>query len=53
MTITLEETDTIWHLDIPGVSVSDKSDNAVEIREQNEKYEQVICFNTAGLCIGF
>ena len=39
--ITLEETDTIWHLDIPGVTVSSSDDNAEDIKERNQQYEAV------------
>ena len=39
--ITLEETDTIWILDIPGISVSEASEGAEEIKERNKQYDQV------------
>ena len=39
--ITLTETDTIWILDIPGVCVSLESEEAEEIKEQNERYAEV------------
>eukprot|EP00111_Clytia_hemisphaerica_P020905 TCONS_00061658-protein len=45
--ITLEETDTVWILDIPGVSVSEASEGAEEIKERNRKYDQ-LCANRAG-----
>lgn len=39
VTITLEETDTIWHLDIPGVVAT--SSNVEDVKERNQKYDQV------------
>ena len=39
--IELEETETIWLLDLPGVCVSTESDDAVLVREQNQRYQEV------------
>ena len=39
--VKLSETDTIWHLDMPGISVSKDSDIAEEVRMRNKKYEEV------------
>lgn len=45
VTITLEETDTIWHLDIPGVVAT--SSNVEDVKERNQKYDQ-LCANRTG-----
>ena len=39
--ITLEETDTIWMLDIPTVCVAVDGEEADYIRQNNEKYKEV------------
>ena len=45
----LSETDTIWHLDIPGTSVAKDSDLAQEVTERNEKYDEVSSLVLIGL----
>ncbi|XP_065069887.1 dynein axonemal intermediate chain 4-like isoform X2 [Rhopilema esculentum] len=40
--VKLSETDTIWHLDMPGISVSKDSDIAEEVRMRNKKYEELL-----------
>ena len=39
--LTLEETETIWMLDIPTVCVAADSEEAEDIRENNKKYAEV------------
>ena len=41
VTFQLSETDTIWHFDVPGVSVSRDSELAEEVTMRNERYEEV------------
>ncbi|XP_076441248.1 dynein axonemal intermediate chain 4-like [Babylonia areolata] len=45
--LTLEETDTIWMLDIPTVCVAGDSEEAPAIREINQKYAE-LCKSRAG-----
>lgn len=40
--ITLEETDTIWMLDMPGTCVSLESDEAQSVKEQNERFKELV-----------
>jgi len=47
ISITLEETDTIWHFDVPGVSVNEHSEEATAVKEANKRYDQ-LCDNRAG-----
>lgn len=46
MNIILEETDTIWLLDIPGTSVSEESDIAKSVRHANLRYSEVSSYTT-------
>ena len=41
MELTLEETETIWLLDIPGTSVSEESDIAQSVKDANLRYAEV------------
>ena len=41
VTFQLSETDTIWHFDMPGVSVSRDSELAEQVTMRNERYEEV------------
>ena len=41
ITLELTETDTIWLLDMPGVSVSAEGEETQAIKERNEKYKAV------------
>ena len=49
----LAETDTIWHLDMPGVSVSKDSEIAEDIRAKNEKYHEVCHFIYCLLAVNY
>ncbi|XP_048581208.1 dynein axonemal intermediate chain 4-like isoform X2 [Nematostella vectensis] len=40
--LTLTETETMWLLDIPGTYVSEDNENAPEIKERNQKYEELL-----------
>ncbi|XP_028413051.1 WD repeat-containing protein 78-like isoform X2 [Dendronephthya gigantea] len=40
--LTLEETDTIWLLDIPGTSVSEESDIAQSVKDANSRYSEAL-----------
>lgn len=40
--VELEETETIWLLDLPGVCVSSESDDAVLVQEQNQRYQELV-----------
>lgn len=42
----LDETETIWLLDIPGVCVSSDSEEAQVIQELNEKYKEVRIYSS-------
>ena len=37
----LSETETFWILDLPGTCVAQDGENADEVREKNQKYEEV------------
>lgn len=39
--LTLEETDTIWMLDIPTVCVATDSEEAQSISDRNDRYKEV------------
>lgn len=39
--LTLEETDTIWMLDIPTICVATDSEEAQSVMERNDKYKEV------------
>ena len=39
--LTLEETDTIWMLDIPTVCVATDSEEAQSVMERNDRYKEV------------
>lgn len=39
--LTLEETDTIWMLDIPTVCVATDSEEAQSVMERNDRYREV------------
>jgi len=40
--LTLSETDTIWMLDFPGTCVAGDSEIAEEIKEKNQRYEELL-----------
>ncbi|CAB3991989.1 Hypothetical predicted protein, partial [Paramuricea clavata] len=40
--LTLEETETIWLLDIPGTSISEESDIAQSVRDANLRYAEAL-----------
>ena len=39
--INLSETEMIWLLDMPGIRISSDSDEAAEVRERNQRYQEV------------
>ena len=41
VSIQLTETDTIRMLDLPAICLSAESDEAVKVKERNEKYKEV------------
>ena len=41
ITIELKETNTMFLLDMPGICVASDSDEAVLVRDQNERYREV------------
>ncbi|XP_022089217.1 WD repeat-containing protein 78-like [Acanthaster planci] len=41
VTVQLTETDTIWMLDLPAICLSAESDEAVKVKERNEKYKEL------------
>ena len=47
--ISLTETDTLWHLDIPSTWVAAEDDDQETVKARNEIYEEV----TFSLCIIF
>lgn len=40
--VKLTETDTIWHLNLPGTSVFKDSECAQDVKKQNERYEELL-----------
>ena len=59
VTINLSETETIWLLDMAGICVSLESEEAVAVREQNARYQEVgglyrlnvLCDESYSLCL--
>ena len=43
--VQLDETDTIWHFDMPGISVLKDSELAEEVKASNDRYHEVCSCN--------